>query len=413
MAHNHIQLFGLCVLLLSPMNKETSKKRVAILGSTGSIGTQALEVIAANPDMFEVELLTANGNFELLAEQAALFQPNAIVIHDTSKHEKLKNALSHLPIKVWCGAEATLSEVQRESIDVVLTAMVGFSGLLPTITAIKSGKHIALANKETLVVAGELITDLSRNHQTSIIPVDSEHSAIFQCLVGEWHNPVEKIILTASGGPFRGKKATELAAIKKEQALKHPNWTMGRKITIDSATLMNKGLEVIEAKWLFNLKADQIEVIVHPQSIIHSLVQFTDGSMKAQLGLPDMKLPIQYALGYPQRMANNFPRFDFSLYPTLTFEKPDTDTFTCLQLAYEALKKGGNLPCVLNAANEIAVERFLNDDIGFNQIPALIEAVLHQVEFISVCSLDDYIQSDLSARQQALSWKQNASVSIN
>ncbi len=388
------------------MNQEVKKKRVAILGSTGSIGTQALDVISANPQLFEVELLTANGNIELLAEQAALFQPNSIVIHDESKYDKLKHALSHLPIKIWSGAEATASEVQNKQVDIVLTAMVGYAGVLPTIKAIEAGKTVALANKETLVAAGELITALSEKHKTAIIPVDSEHSAIFQCLAGEWHNDIEKIILTASGGPFRGKKKSELLTIRKEQALKHPNWTMGRKITIDSATLMNKGLEVIEAKWLFGLEAQQIDIIVHPQSIIHSLVQFTDCSIKAQLGLPDMKLPIQYALAYPSRIENTFPRFDFTQYPSLTFEKPDMETFRCLHLAYEALEKGGNIPCALNAANEIAVERFLYDEIGFLEIPQLIEDIISQVAYTNECSINAYLQTDMESRILAQNWKQ-------
>jgi 1-deoxy-D-xylulose-5-phosphate reductoisomerase len=390
------------------MNKEIKKKRVAILGSTGSIGTQALEVIAAKPHLFEVELLTANSNIELLAEQAALFQPNTVVVHDESTYEKLKHALSHLPIKVWSGATATASEVQNEHVDIVLTAMVGYAGVLPTIKAIEAGKNIALANKETLVAAGELITSLAEKNKSAIIPVDSEHSAIFQCMAGEWHNEVEKIILTASGGPFRGKKKQDLTTISKEQALKHPNWTMGRKITIDSATLMNKGLEVIEAKWLFGLEPEKIEIVVHPQSIIHSLVQYTDGSIKAQLGLPDMKLPIQYALAYPIRIENNFPRFDFLQYASLTFEKPDTDTFRCLHLAFEALKKGGNIPCALNAANEIAVERFLNDDIRFNDIPIIIEDTMNKIKFNAECTIDNFLHTDSESRIIASKWKQQA-----
>lgn len=389
------------------MKETPRKKRVAILGSTGSIGTQALEVIAANPDYFEVELLSANNNIELLAEQAALFQPNSVIIQNEAGYSRLKHALSHLPIKVWCGTEALCSEVQRESIDIVLTALVGFAGVLPTIHAIKAGKPIALANKETLVVAGELITTLAAEHKVAILPVDSEHSAIFQCLTGEWHNEIEKIILTASGGPFRGKKKKELQHITKEQALKHPNWSMGRKITIDSATLMNKGLEVIEAKWLFGLEASQIEVVVHPQSIIHSMVQFTDGSIKAQMGLPDMKLPIQYALTYPDRIANHFPRFDFLQYPSLTFEQPDKETFKCLQLAYDVIDRRGNAACILNAANEIAVERFLNDEISFLDIAMLIEESLHTLSHHTSCTIDTYLESDKEARVFAKSWKKN------
>ncbi len=389
------------------MNRETRKKRIAILGSTGSIGTQALEVIEANPHLFEVVLLTAKNNIELLAQQAALFQPDSIVIHDPLKYEILKHAISHLPIKVWCGAEAIASEVQRDSLDIVIVAMVGYAGVLPTIRAIEAGKDIALANKETLVVAGELITELALKHKVNILPVDSEHSAIFQCLVGEWNNPVEKIILTASGGPFRGKRKADLQHIKKEQALKHPNWIMGTKITIDSATLMNKGLEVIEARWLFGVEPHQIEVVIHPQSIIHSMVQFIDGSIKAQLSLPDMKLPIQYALTYPNRIESNFQRLDFTSYPSLTFEKPDTETFRCLQLAFDALNKGGNLPCALNAANEISVERFLKDDISFLEIPMLIEDTLEQTSFVAMCTLDSYLETNVQSRAYANSWKPN------
>ncbi|MFN4233377.1 MAG: 1-deoxy-D-xylulose-5-phosphate reductoisomerase [Bacteroidia bacterium] len=382
-------------------SKETIKKRIAILGSTGSIGTQALDVIREQKEHFEVEVLTANNNLELLIQQAIEFKPNVVVIANKDKAEALKTALANEPIKVYSGIEAIAQVVEMESIDIVLTAMVGYAGLIPTIHAIKAKKPIALANKETLVVAGALITQLAKENAVNIYPVDSEHSAIFQCLAGEWHNPIEKIYLTASGGPFRGKKAKELAFVTKQQALKHPNWDMGAKITIDSASLMNKGLEVIEAKWLFNLSVEQVDVIVHPQSIIHSIVQFEDGSMKAQMGLPDMKLPIQYALAYPQRLQASFPRFDFMNYPSLTFEKPDMETFRNLGLAYEALKIGGNMPCVLNAANEIVVEAFLQDKIGFLQMSDVIEKTMNKVSKINNPSLEDYIRSDEEARSIA------------
>jgi len=377
------------------------KRKIAILGSTGSIGTQALEVIKANEDIFEVEVLTAQNNADLLIEQSLTFKPNCVVIGNDDLYDKVHSALDNAGIKVYAGAKALESVVQMDSIDIVLTSMVGYAGLLPTIKAIEAGKHIALANKETLVVAGELITKLAEEKGVNIYPVDSEHSAIFQCLVGEFHNPIEKIILTASGGPFRGKKREDLAKVTKVQALKHPNWVMGAKITIDSASLMNKGLEVIEAKWLFGLKASQIEVVVHPQSIIHSLVQFEDGSMKAQMGLPDMKLPIQFALGFPNRIKSDFPRFDFTKYPSLTFEQPDTETFRNLQLAFEAMDKGGNLPCIMNAANEIAVEAFLQDKIGFLEMSDLIENCMSKVDFIQKPSIDDYIQTDQATRRLA------------
>lgn len=377
------------------------KKRIAILGSTGSIGKQALEVIEANPSIFSVEVLTAQNNAKLLIEQAVKFQPKAIVIGNEALLHEVKQALSSFPIQVYGGASALESVVEADHIDIVLTAMVGYAGLTPTIKAIQAGKHIALANKETLVVAGELITKLAKQHQVNIYPVDSEHSAIFQCLVGEKENEIEKIILTASGGPFRGKDAAFLATVTKQQALKHPNWSMGAKITIDSATMMNKGLEVIEAKWLFNLQAHQIDVVIHPQSIIHSIVQFIDGSMKAQMGLPDMKLPIQYALHYPERLTSNFPRLDFTAYPSLTFEKPDLDTFRNLKLAYEAMNKGGNAACIINAANEIAVEAFLQDKIRFIEIPELIEQTIAKVSFIANASYTDYVQSNEEARRYA------------
>ncbi|MFC5272242.1 1-deoxy-D-xylulose-5-phosphate reductoisomerase [Adhaeribacter terreus] len=379
----------------------TLKKRIAILGSTGSIGTQALEVIEANPESFELEVLTANHNAKLLIAQALAYKPNAVVIANDALYNEVFDALDPHDIKVYSGANAICSVVEMETVDLVLTAMVGYAGLQPTIRAINAGKTIALANKETLVVAGELITKLAREKGVNIYPVDSEHSAIFQCLAGEFHNPIEKIILTASGGPFRGKNKTFLETVTKAQALKHPNWTMGAKITIDSASLMNKGLEVIEAKWLFGLRNEQIEVVVHPQSIIHSLVQFEDGSMKAQMGLPDMKLPIQYAMGYPNRLKSDFPRFDFRNFSQLTFEQPDLETFRNLQLAYDALAKGGNAPCVLNAANEIAVAAFLNDELGFLQMPDLIESCMAKVAYIARPSLEDYVQTDAETRRLA------------
>jgi 1-deoxy-D-xylulose-5-phosphate reductoisomerase len=378
-----------------------SKKHIAILGSTGSIGTQALEVISVNLDYFEVEVLTAQNNTDLLIEQAKKFKPNAVVIANEEHYAKVKEALAAEDVKVFAGENALTSIVQMDSIDLVLTALVGFSGLKPTIAAIEAGKNIALANKETLVVAGDLITALAQQKGVNIYPVDSEHSAIFQCIVGEFHNPIEKIILTASGGPFRGKKKSELEKVTKAQALKHPNWSMGAKVTIDSATLMNKGLEVIEAKWLFGLKTDQIEVVVHPQSIIHSMVQFRDGSIKAQLGLPDMRLPIQFAMAFPERLNSDFPRFDFSKYPALTFEKPDTETFRNLALAFEALGRGGNMPCVLNAANEIAVAEFLRDNLGFFEMTQVIEKCLEKTNFISKPTLDDYLLTDKETRIKA------------
>ncbi len=377
------------------------KKAIAILGSTGSIGTQALEVITSHPDSFQVEVLTAQNNSDLLIEQAKKFTPNAVVIGNEASYNKVKDALLPLNIKVFAGENALASVVQMDSIDLVLTALVGYSGLKPTIKAIEAGKQIALANKETLVVAGELVTRLAREKGVNIYPVDSEHSAIFQCLTGEFHNPIEKIILTASGGPFRGKKKQDLAHVTKAQALKHPNWTMGAKVTIDSATLMNKGLEVIEAKWLFGLKAEQVEVVVHPQSIIHSLVQFLDGSIKAQLGLPDMRLPIQFAMSYPERLKSAFPRFDFANYPALTFEKPDTETFRNLALAFEALARGGNMPCVLNAANEVAVQEFLQDRIGFLQMSEVVERCLSKMDFIASPALEDYVNTDKETRIKA------------
>ncbi len=380
---------------------DQSKKRIAILGSTGSIGTQALEVIAAHPEFFQVEVLTAQNNAELLIAQAKVFSPNAVVISNEDAYHKVKEALIPLDIKVFSGENSLASIVEMDSIDLVLTALVGYSGLKPTLNAIEAGKNIALANKETLVVAGELITQLAKKKGVNIFPVDSEHSAIFQCLVGEFHNPIEKIILTASGGPFRGKKKNELKNVTKAQALKHPNWTMGAKVTIDSATLMNKGLEVIEAKWLFGLKTEQVDVVVHPQSIIHSLIQFEDGSIKAQLGLPDMRLPIQFALSYPERLKSDFPRFDFANFPALTFEKPDTETFRNLALAFEALGRGGNMPCVLNAANEVAVAEFLSDRIGFLEMSDVVEHCLAKMNYITNPTLEDYVSTDRETRIKA------------
>ena len=381
---------------------EDRKKHIAILGSTGSIGTQALEVMSEQPEHFVVEVLTAQNNADLLIEQALKYNPNAVVIGNEDLYKKVADALWDADIKTYAGAEALEQVVQMEEIDIVLTALVGYAGLKPTLAAIESGKHIALANKETLVVAGDLVTKKAKEFGVNIYPVDSEHSAIFQCLVGEFHNPIEKIVLTASGGPFRGKTRDDLMQVTKAQALKHPNWEMGAKITIDSASLMNKGLEVIEAKWLFNLNPDQIDVVVHPQSIVHSLVQFQDGSMKAQMGLPDMKLPIQYALAYPTRLKNDFPRFNFMDYPQLTFESPDIKTFTNLQLAFDALAKGGNMPCVLNAANEVAVAKFLKDEIGFLAMSDLVAEAMAKVPYIAKPTLTDYIESDALARLESL-----------
>lgn len=373
-------------------------KNIAILGSTGSIGTQALEVIRAFPDCFRATVLTANSRYEELIQQALEFKPLAVLILEEDWCETVKQALEPQGIAVHAGQEALSEIVQMEEIDVVLNAIVGSAGLRPTVKAIEKGKDIALANKETLVVAGELIMALAKTHGVRMLPVDSEHSAIFQCLVGENTNPMEKIYLTASGGPFRGKTRAELSTVSKAQALRHPNWEMGAKITIDSASLMNKGLEVIEAKWLFDLAVDQIDVIVHPQSIVHSIVQFEDGSMKAQMGLPDMKLPIQYALSYPQRLTNNFPRFNFLDYPEMTFEKADTQTFRNLELAYEALREGGDRPCVLNAANEVAVEAFLREEISFLGMSDIIEETLCQVAAAQQLSLADYLAIDQESR---------------
>lgn len=379
-------------------------KRIAILGSTGSIGTQALEVIDQHPAIFKVEVLTAMNQADLLISQAIQYKPSHVVIGDESKYELVKNALSGLNIVVHAGAKSLEEVVTLNSVDIVLTALVGYAGLLPTVKAIQAGKPIALANKETLVVAGGLIMPLAKKMGVPILPVDSEHSAIFQCLMGEAHNPIEKIILTASGGPFRGFTKDQLANVTRAQALKHPNWTMGAKITIDSASLMNKGLEVIEAAWLFDVEASQIEVVVHPQSIVHSLVQFDDGSIKAQLGLPDMKLPIQFALGYPNRIKSNFPRFDFRQFGSLTFEQADVDTFRNLGFAFKALDQGGNMACILNAANEIAVDAFLKEQIGFLQMSDLLEHCMSHGTFLGQPTLEDYIETDLVTRKMAQNW---------
>lgn len=382
-------------------NPDSEIKKLALLGSTGSIGTQALDVVRANPGVFGVEVLTGNGNADLLIKQALEFKPNTVVVADESKLKYVKDALFDQGIKVFAGNAAIEQVVQMDEIDMVLTAIVGYAGLASTLSAIKAGKQIALANKETLVVAGEMVTALAKEHAVNIYPVDSEHSAIFQCLAGEFHNPIEKIYLTASGGPFRGKDANFLAAVNKSQALKHPNWTMGAKITIDSATLMNKGLEVIEAKWLFHLKPEQIDVIVHPQSIIHSIVQFKDGSMKAQMGLPDMKLPIQYALAYPNRLPSSFKRFSFLDYPNLSFEQPDKKTFRCLDLAFDAMQKAGNMACILNAANEIAVAAFLQDKISFLRIADVIEKCMNKISFVAKPGYEDYVNTDKETRKFA------------
>ncbi len=373
---------------------DAHKKNIAILGSTGSIGTQALEVISENESLFDVYALTANNNVDLLIAQARKYQPEMVAIGNEMHYQTLKNALSDLPVKVFAGADSIAQVAEMQPIDMVLTAMVGYSGLEPTMNAIKAGKKIALANKETLVVAGELICELAAENNSMILPVDSEHSAIFQCLAGEGNNPVEKLILTASGGPFRTFSLGELEHVTSKQALKHPNWDMGAKITIDSASLMNKGFEIIEAKWLFGVQPEQIDVVVHPQSIIHSMVQFADGSIKAQLGLPDMKLPIQYAFTYPDRLKTNFPRFDFNLCSQFTFEKPDMERFRNLGLAYFAMEKGGNMPCILNAANEIVVAEFLKDNIGFLQMSDIIEDVLMKAHFIAKPTYEDYVKTD-------------------
>jgi len=377
------------------------KKRIAILGSTGSIGTQSLEVISFFPDFFEVEVLTANNNSELLIFQARKYNPNTVIIANENKYLEVKNALSDLAIKVFAGNKSISDIVESDNVDIVIAAMVGFSGLIPVLNALENNKKVALANKETLVVAGSLIKEISKRKTISIIPVDSEHSAIFQCLVGENEKAVDKLILTASGGPFRNKKIEELEKVTVKQALAHPNWTMGAKVTIDSATMMNKGLEIIEAHWLFNVPTNKIEVVVHPQSIIHSMVQFTDGSVKAQLGLPDMRTPIQYALTYPNRFENKLDKIDFAKLNQLTFETPDFKKYSCLNLAYYALNKGGNMPCIMNAANEIAVQKFLNEKIKFTEIPKVTENTMQKATFIKNPSLNDLITTDSEAREIA------------
>jgi 1-deoxy-D-xylulose-5-phosphate reductoisomerase len=383
------------------MTSDSNTRRIAIFGSTGSIGAQTLEVIEANPDKFSVEILTAHNNHELLTEQALRFNPNVVVIGDESKYSQVKDALSATDIKVFAGEKALEEVAAMDYYDLMVAAIVGYAGLKPTLQAICNGKTIALANKETLVVAGDIVIQKAVENRVPIIPVDSEHSAIFQCLVGETRNRIEKVILTASGGPFLGRKPNYLVNVKREHALQHPNWSMGAKITIDSATLMNKGLEMIEAKWLFNLTPDQIQVLIHPQSIIHSMVQFEDGSIKAQMGLPDMKLPIQYALSFPKRIASKFPRYDFKKTSTLTFEEPDIRTFRNLALAKDALNKGGNLPCVMNAANELAVYAFLRNRIGFLDITDVIERTMDKVSFIDNPTLNEYFESDGEARNYA------------
>lgn len=378
---------------------EFRKRKIAILGSTGSIGTQALDVISRYPERFTAYALVANNQVELLIRQARTFLPEVVIIANELHYPQLKEALSDLPVKVWCGSSAIEDVVQDTEIDMVLTAMVGFSGLKPTIRAIETGKAIALANKETLVVAGELITSLALKHRSAILPVDSEHSAIFQCLNGEGDNKIERILLTASGGPFRTYTKAALETVTKAQALAHPNWSMGEKVTIDSSTLMNKGFEMIEARWLFGVDPDQVVILVHPQSIIHSMVQFEDGSVMAQMGQPDMHLPIQYAFSYPQRLASGIAPLDFIELAQLTFERPDMERFPNLLYAYEAIRTGGNMPCILNAANEVAVSLFLQERIGFTQMSRLIEEVMQQASFVKEPSLDDYLQSDREVRE--------------
>lgn len=383
------------------MIPDKKKKQIVILGSTGSIGTQALQVIEEHSDLYEVYALTANNRVEQLIAQARKFQPEAVVIANEEKYLQLKEALDDLPIKVYAGADAICQIVESAPVDMVLTAMVGFAGLRPTIHAIRARKAIALANKETLVVAGELINQLAQQYRTPILPVDSEHSAVFQCLAGEAGNPIEKVILTASGGPFRTYTLEQLKTVTKTQALKHPNWEMGAKITIDSATMMNKGFEVIEAKWLFGVQPSQIEVVVHPQSVIHSMVQFEDGSIKAQLGMPDMRLPIQYAFSYPDRLHASFDRLDFTRCTNLTFEQPDTTRFRNLALAYEAMSRGGNMPCIVNAANEIVVASFLKDGISFLGMSDVIEKTMEKATFVAAPTYDDYVATDAEARKIA------------
>lgn len=380
------------------MPEQNPQRRIAIFGSTGSIGTQALEVIASNPDKFSVEILTAHGNEELLIEQALQYDPHMVVIGDEKKYQKVKEALASTDIKVFAGEKALEEVAGIDCYDLMLAAIVGYAGLRPTLKAISIGKAVALANKETLVVAGDIVMQKAVENRVPVIPVDSEHSAIFQCLVGETRNRIEKVVLTASGGPFLGRKPNYLVNVKREHALQHPNWSMGAKITVDSATLMNKGLEMIEAKWLFNLKPDQIQVVIHPQSIIHSMVQFEDGSVKAQMGLPDMKLPIQYAMAFPKRIPNNFPRLDFKKFNTLTFEEPDLRTFRNLGLAIDALNKGGNLPAIMNAANEVAVYAFLRNRVNFLDMTDVIEKTMHKIPFVQHPTLEEYFESDGEAR---------------
>ena len=387
-------------------------KRLAILGSTGSVGTQALEVIAAHPDLFEVEVLSANSNAALLIEQAKKFKPNAVVVTDETKYKEVKDALLMLPVKVFSGQQALCDVVQWDSVDTVLGAIMGFAGLRSVLAAVEAGKRVALANKETLVVAGELVMQRALEKNATIIPVDSEHSAIFQCLVGEDIREVEKVILTASGGPFLGRKPNYLVNVKATHALQHPNWSMGAKISIDSATLMNKGLEMIEAKWLFGMQNEQIEVVIHPQSIVHSMVQFRDGSIKSQMGLPDMKLPIQYAIAFPRRIHNSYKRLDFKDFPKLTFEPPDYKTFRNLAIAKDAMFRGGNAPCVLNAANEMVVHAFLQNKVGFLEMSEMIEKTMESVEFIDHPTLEDYQQSDADARTYAAEFIKKSQLSI-
>ena len=394
-------------MLISNTANELPQKRIAIIGSTGSIGVQALNVIRRHPDSYTIEVLTANTNAELLIEQAVEFKPNIVVIANKEKYPQVQQALSEYDIKVFAGEQSLIDVMEMDSIDMVLTAVVGFAGLRPTLRAIEYGKAIALANKETMVVAGEIVTRLAVQKNVPILPVDSEHSAIFQSLVGEWHNPIEKILLTASGGPFFGKDRDFLKTVTIADALHHPNWNMGKKITVDSATLMNKGLEVIEAKWLFDVRPEQIEVVVHPQSVVHSMVQFCDGSIKAQLGLPNMELPIQYALSFPKREADDARRLSLADYPALTFAKPDFGTFTCLALAYKAIEKGGNMPCIMNAANEVAVAAFLQGKIAFLDIPDTIAAMMEKSRFVAKPSLDDLLQTDTETRQLTIDYLKN------
>ena len=392
---------------ISNTSPETPPKRIAIIGSTGSIGVQTLNVIRRHPDSYSVEVLAANTNADLLIEQSIEFQPNTVVIVDEKKYSKVQQALEDYDIKVFAGEQSLTDVMEMHTIDTVVTAVVGFAGLRPTLRAIEHGKTIALANKETMVVAGEIVTQLARQKKVAILPVDSEHSAIFQSIAGEWVNPIEKILLTASGGPFFGKDRKYLETVTIEDALHHPNWSMGKKITVDSATLMNKGLEVIEAKWLFGVKPEQIEVVVHPQSVIHSMVQFRDGSIKAQLGLPNMELPIHYALSYPYRETDNTRRLSFADYPTLTFAKPDFDTFTCLALAYKAIEKGGNMPCIMNAANEVAVSAFLQNKISFLDIADTIAAAMGKSSFVAKPSIDDLLHTDTETRQITIDYLNN------